>query len=101
MEQVTEQTEACLEAADPPQGASVRVTPLHMNVRDDFNDAPVSFVRRGVQVDVITPDGRIPYSKEVWQRGVYLPFRPFYEQRIEHAKNRAAKIAGALAVAAS
>ena len=77
--------------------AEVLTYPLEMDVEDDF-PGNYAFTRRGVGVEVVLQDNDEPiYTKEVWQRGTWLP-RPFYERRLVRALDKASKLAGALSV---
>ena len=57
---------------------------------------PPGFTRRGVKISVILPGGNSVYEKKLWQRGVWLPFRPFYARRVERVTRKAQRIADSL-----
>ena len=59
-----------------------------------------SAVRHGINFAVLkTSDPSLPaFVMEVWDRGVWLPIRPFYEKRIEWARSRTARVVGALSL---
>ena len=92
-------------AASQEQGLIyyVQEEPLRENIRNDFEDGPIDAVRHGVNFAVLkTDDPSVPiYVREVWDRGTFLPFRPFYEKRIERARSKAAKIVTALSAETS
>jgi len=78
--------------------ATVVTHPLEIKISNDFA-GNYAFTRRGVEVAVVMQGSVEPiYSKDVWQRGTYLPIRPFYERRLARALQKAGRVAGSLSV---
>ena len=75
-----------------------RLTPLKEHVPGYERFASTPLDRRGIQFTVRHADAII-FEKTVWQTGRQLPFRPFYEKRLNRARKEARSLVGALAVA--
>lgn len=73
---------------------TIRESPLVQKIANDFPGNYV-FTRRGVSVDVVGPDGVSIWERDVWQRGVYLRWRPFYSLRLRHAISKALRVVAA------
>ena len=78
---------------DPKTGRVIK-TPLSVRNYDEFG---YMCTQRGVIVEGITDRGDVVYDKKVFQRGAYLPFRPFYERRVKRASKKASRALGVLA----
>ncbi|OGL32325.1 hypothetical protein A3F64_03170 [Candidatus Saccharibacteria bacterium RIFCSPHIGHO2_12_FULL_42_8] len=78
---------------DPKLGRIVK-TPLAVRNYDEFG---YMCTQRGVRVEGLTDRGDVVYQKKVFQRGAYLPFRPFYEKRVNRASKKARRALGVLA----
>ena len=90
-----------VQSEQPPSQESpiveVLTYPLEQDVYTDMDDN-YSFTKRGVLIEVVLRGDDEPVrSKEVWQRGTLFP-RPFYEQRLTRALDKASRFAGALSV---
>lgn len=77
------------------ESSGVFLRPLSQALSNDFPGNVVAH-RRGFRVEVRDALGQIVWSKEVWERGVHLPFRPGYERRIQRAKAKAHSVLRAL-----
>ncbi len=78
--------------------AEVITYPLETTVSNDFEDN-YAFTKRGVGIEVVLRGNDDPvFSRKVWQRGTWLPVRPFYERRLARTLDKASRVAGALCV---
>ena len=78
--------------------AEVLTYPLETNVSNDFKEN-YAFTKRGVGIEVVLQGNDDPvFTKKVWQRGTWLPVRPFYERRLALALDKASRVAGALCI---
>lgn len=75
---------------------------LHVCMRPTQESQGLGTSRRGVAFEVwdnSTISNEPVHKVVAWERGRILPFRPFYEKRIERAQEKAHKLAGRLATA--